>query len=285
MALAIHARLARRVAELELDGQRQRHAQLAFDVTQAWERLAGIGAEHAHAADALRDAQRKPVPPSPRSNVRTLKSLPPSLVAFRDAMANDPQAQNRHLTAVRARNFETYRALAEQLKLSKEQYDQLVGNLVKRYEQQLDLGHAMEKQPPGSLEEATMAKLRQRIEDELGAAQVALLGEEGYRQFELYRRTLPLRQFVDRLAGKAALGGAPITGPQADALIAAMADASPRLRAGGTLGLPGTEDLEWDKVFTAAGAIMGEAQITVLKTAAIPIWNKARLEELAWKEN
>jgi len=275
--LAMKTRAVRRTAEAARAVQMQRLVRLAVEMEKNEEQLAAVVSEQERVKAPLAGVARNASTVS--KPTRSAPALPPDIERFRNAMATDPRIQNIHLANRRSHYEEDYRALADRLKLTDAQVGQLVDNLMKHYEQQLDLGVALEAQ--GFTDQATWAKMREGAADSFRAQQVALLGETGYAAFEVYARTLPLRQFVDRVAGRAAVAGIPLTSAQGDALIDALAEASPTYRQGVAATIQG---IDWDGALARAATELPAAQFALFRNAAIPLRNMDRLKELAQKK-
>lgn len=267
---------ARREAQAALEGHWQRQAEITAGIGVAQQRLATVEGEQRRVREAL-EAQRRKAAESTTRLVRTAAPLPPQIAAFRDAMFNDPKAQNIHLADVRSRLTESYRVLCDEFHLTEAQAKQLIENLVKRYTLQLDLGVAAENQASRP-SDAAVTVMRQQVDDEHRAAQRALLGEAGFQKFEAYARTIDVRRWVDEFAGRATLAGAPITGAQADAMIDAMAKASPLFQSGRAASM---QAIDWGKVLDAMSTVLPESQFKVFKNSVIQGLNRDRLNKLA----
>jgi hypothetical protein len=152
-----------------------------------------------------------------------------------------------------------------------------VENLVRHATRFFELGIVEQKQP-GLLTEAVVQRYREEAEKQFPAMQRALLGEAGYEKYDRYRRTLPLRQFVDGLGGSATLAGAPLSASEADALLAALIDASPLYRAG---EVANTTTIDWQGVVDVAKNLLAPPQLAVFEGRVISIWNRERLSALA----
>src|SRR6185503_12444478 len=125
----------------------------------------------------------------------------------------------------------SYGSLFRRLGLSPEKIDRIAVAMTKAEEQQQD-AVAIQRDQKLPAEDPGLVDLRKRAADELHAVQLDVLGADGAQQLQQYQRTLPARTIVDRLAGAAVLAGVSLTGPQADQLTQAMAEASPAYQDG-----------------------------------------------------
>jgi hypothetical protein len=271
-------RTVRSDAERDGDGHRQRQAQLAAEITLAGQQLAAAESEHGRMKAALEAARNKPAN-RPAAPVRTVVTTTPELATLRGAMRSNPQAQNLHLKEIRTRMEETNRPLIRELNLTEAQAAQLIEIRLKRYEQRLDVGYALEAVSPVASDNGVVArKMSEEIDDAFRVAQTTLLGEAGYAKLEYFDRTSELRRFVDEFAGRATVAGAAISGVQADALIAVMAKNSPHFQNGGAAQLA---NIDWSAVFAQASSELPEPQFVAFKNTVIPQWNMDRLRKLA----
>jgi hypothetical protein len=271
-AWALLARTARRASETELGVQQQREASLGKAVARVERRVAELERERVQDEAALAAAKEKraraAVPPARKT------AGPQALVALRD----DPRSQTLLLAQKRAELAESYRGLVVQLRLSPTQAAQLIDDLVERATKNMDIVLTMSGRAPTDHDKAIFLQLQEQAEGTFRAHQVALLGEAGYEALVHYRRTLPLRDFVDTFAGQAAVAGVGITAAQADALIKAMANASSSYRSGRDATI---QRLDWPGILEYAAAELSAAQFALFKKKVVPRWNMERLEKLA----
>jgi RNA polymerase sigma factor (sigma-70 family) len=86
-----------------------------------------------------------------------------------------------------------------------------------------------------------------------------LLGEEGFRQYQEYESTAPLRMtVVDKLAGNLVYTDAPLNAGQAQQLIRILAAATPNPEQ------PDPSEIDWSKVLTQARGALSETQCAAL---------------------
>lgn len=96
----------------------------------------------------------------------------------------------------------------------------------------------------------------------------ALLGDSGFAQLEDYLRTMPVRAFVDSLAGHAAAIGEPLAPAQADRLAEAALANDATYRSGKGTD-PGT--VNWAAVWPAAEKILSAGQLATFQ-AMVTVW-------------
>jgi RNA polymerase sigma factor (sigma-70 family) len=103
-------------------------------------------------------------------------------------------------------------------------------------------------------------------------AMKSLLGDAGFAQLEDYLKTMPVRRFVDSLAGPTASLGIPLSLEQADQLAeAALANDATYKSGKGTD--PGT--VNWEAVWPAASHILSGEQLEIFRTI-VTTWQQQK---------
>ena len=210
------------------------------------------------ALDALR--AEKPAPPAPAAPARA--SAPPA-PNTRELLAKDPMLQALFVASSRARLAQEYGPFFASLNLTPAQIEQFNANAMKAQEQMVDLNSAAQAQGPESRQ--AVATLQKKVNDELLAAQSALLGPEAYQQLKDYERSGQARMAVDGLVGSATLEGMPLSAAQVAQLTSAIANATSRFPSGGRADLT---TANWEAVEAQARQILSPAQFELFRSAA-----------------
>jgi hypothetical protein len=195
------------------------------------------------------------------------------------ALARDPKLQALYLASERAALPARYAPFLQAQGLSPDQAAALENAQLAAAERALDIKAAAEGQGLTSDDPGVRALLKQS-DDELGAAQTALLGSDGYQQLQQYERTLPVRSYVDGLGGALAFTDAPLSPVQADLLVQQLADAEAAYQNGAPAVSPATAEanlnllmaeqrlaqapLDWDSVKPQLQTILSEPQFALL---------------------
>lgn len=262
-------RQQRRAIETAIEAQNRRRLALEAALSQAERGLAALERERERAAASPQSASGA-MPPAPRDSHA-------QFLARQEALRSDPEAQNRHLKDTRSRLVENYQAFGERLRLSDQQFGAFVDVLLKRAETGMDVD-ALAGTPGARAADPALAALLREADDALAAELTALLGEAGYRAFDAHRRTGPLHRLAERIAGLTALAGVGISGAEVDALLEAMARASPSYRSG---GVAAEEEIEWDQVIEEARGLFSDAAFATVKLPLAQRRNAERLRSLA----
>jgi hypothetical protein len=101
------------------------------------------------------------------------------------------------------------------------------------------------------------------------AAEKSVLGNDGYKEFTAYQRTLPIQEFVASFDGLATVAGEPLNEAQKQQLIAAVGQAIPGFDPGKKVPA-NMMDVDWSRVDTAATAILSPMQLELLQTQDPP---------------
>jgi len=255
------ARSARDTAAALADATKTR-AGLDRAVHRTEARLADAEKLRADAQSAL-DGLRTAKPAAPAAAAQKKPDLAPMAANPRDLLAKDPTLQALWLNSGRARLAQEYGPFFAAQQLTPAQVAQFTANALQRQEQLMDLVGAAQTQ--GADSKAAVATLQQQANDAFAAAQIALLGAEGFRQMQDYDRSTQVRLAVEGLVGSATLEGLPLTAEQAAQLTTALANATSRFAAGGRAELA---TLNWDAADAQARQILTPAQFALFKSAA-----------------
>jgi hypothetical protein len=281
--VAWQTRLTRLAQAEELTAAKAKSSQLEAELRAQENRAAEAAAARTEALAKLEEARGKAaaIAAATAKAAPTRKAAPalPATV-LRDAMLHDPKLQNLQLAVGQAKLTATYQPLCEQLQLTEAQAAQVIAQLRKRGEAEMDLAAVMETQHLAANDPA-VTKLRRQAADEFRTAMTTTLGEEGMRQFQAYERTVPVREFVNELAGAMTVSGASLHAAQADALIGLMADASASYRQGGIVT---RSNVDWDRVLAGAQSLLSPAQFALLKNGVLQTRNMDKLRELVAKK-
>lgn len=274
--LRFDLRAKRLEAERALAATEARRDQVNADIRRAEKRTTAATEERDRAQAAAKAAATSSASKPAAGAVRTPPAGQPG-AALRDALQNDPRLQNLQLAVSQAKLTATYQPLSDQLKLPEAQQAQFFAALRKRSEAEFDLRLTTEAQHLND-KDPVVLKLRQQAADEFRAAGTAALGEAGWRQLEAYERAVPMREFVNEVAGAMAINGVVLTAGQGDTLVDVLANASPAYRQGGT-AIPRT--IDWDMALGNARGVLTDAQFTLFRNGVIQGRNMDRIRELA----
>jgi len=171
----------------------------------------------------------------------------------------DPAYQELSVQVHRTALPMTYGAFYRTLNLTADQINQLERLLTERKQNQIDLLVASQTQGM-SIDDPSLSRLK-NIGTE--AALHALLGENGYRAFERYEKTLPAREEVERVASGVYYTESPLSLAQGEALaeiIVANTKAGPTR---GVVELPG--QVSWEAVYADAAKVLSPTQLHAMK--------------------
>jgi hypothetical protein len=195
------------------------------------------------------------------------------------ALARDPKLQALYLASERAALPARYAPFLQAQGLSPDQAATLENAELAAAERSLDIKAAAEGQGLASDDPGVRALLKQS-DDELAAAQTALLGSDGYQQLQQYERTLPVRSYVDVIGGALAFTDAPLSPVQANQLVQQLAAAEAAYQYGGPAVSPGIAEanlnmlmaeqrlaqapLDWASVRPQVQTLLSEPQFALL---------------------
>jgi hypothetical protein len=191
------------------------------------------------AAKTLIREPRSLVPPEgrevPSHVVPPPRTTAPETNRALDAVLSDPGFQERKLRSELGRVAELYAALFNQLDLSSAQIDKLQELIARRNLAEFNLRVASSD---GAANRQLWSQLAESFKQEL----ISLLGQSNYVLFEEHERKLPVWQLVNNFAGALAMEGDPLSLPQAEELVAVLADTSPTYQQGGTAD---PDEIDW----------------------------------------
>jgi hypothetical protein len=156
--------------------------------------------------------------------------------AFAELAAN-PEFQKLLAVQMRGRISQTYGALFKALNLSPEQLAQFQSLLADKQQALMDVMQAAREQginpranPDGfkTLVGQAVSQVDQNIQQ--------ALGDSGYQQYQQYQQTLPERNTVNSLEQQLSYTQTPLTGDEANAMIALLAQNQPQRAGSGTAG-------------------------------------------------
>jgi hypothetical protein len=108
-----------------------------------------------------------------------------------------------------------------------------------------------------------IVQLRSQDSEQFQAQEAALLGEDGYKQFQEDSRTSQPRDWVNGLAGNL-YATEPLSAQQEDGLVQILANMNPEYQSGGNANTGQIRD--WDTVFNQAQGVLSPAQLEAMKT-------------------
>jgi hypothetical protein len=217
------------------------------------------------------------VPPTaPKTPETAPQAAPRSMPSSQsELISTDPKLEILDLKWSRAVVGLEYGPLYRSLGLSSKQIIKFEENYLKHAELSMDL--AAVARGKGDAGKETAAVLKQQARSNYEAAQIELLGAEGFRQVEEYIRTLvPRNVFVLGLAGAAAFEGVPLTAQQGDQLWQAAIKAS--RTDSSAKGSELIAAVDWDALDAQAEQILTPAQLELFKNVAPPSGFESRPE-------
>ena len=217
---------------------------------------------------ALRAALRTIEPGSGAAPPRVAEGR--ALPDIASLIGSNPELFRLGLRAYRAGLAGHFGRLYRDLGLSPAQIAAFEDLMTEHEEGVLDLGATAAEEGFRQNDPAVLA-LRQQQDDQLRAAQVALLGEEGYRRLQQIDRMQPVMDIVTGVATTVATTAAPLSRAQAAALTDFLANSSSSYRNGSKAD---PETIDWDTALPQAGGLLDPTQAAALKAEA----DKARLE-------
>ncbi|PTX95573.1 hypothetical protein [Opitutus sp. ER46] len=143
------------------------------------------------------------------------------------SLADTPEFQRLLSLQQRGAISSKYAALFKKLNLSPEQqqkFEKLLADKQSAYAEAMLAAH--DQGLTGKEARATAAKVARATEKEINETMKSLLGEQGYKQYQFYDRTLPQRETVNQLASRLSYTGDPLTSAQQEQLVRAMAQAT-----------------------------------------------------------
>jgi hypothetical protein len=185
----------------------------------------------------IASAKREPAGQPPTRKMQsptTVVAQPPPVndpsVVVNALLKKDPALMALYLDSQRAKVGRSYGPLFQALQLSQNQIDRFEDLMAGHEAQMAALKAAAESQGLQSSDPATASSSKE-ADQQLAAAQLAVLGEVGYGQMQEYNRTLSVRTLVSQFAGTVAFID-PLTPQQGEQMVLALAQASPSYQNG-----------------------------------------------------
>ncbi len=207
-----------------------------------------------------------------------------SELSFGDLLAADPRLADLAARAFKVSLAGQYGPLYRRLELSPGQITNFESLLVEHQREVLDTlasGSSQGLQPG----DATLVALLLRENEELGTSQMALLGDPGYQQLQLFTRALPLQGIVREVANAVALSPSPLTGEQSDQLTRILTNSNSAFESGDQAD---PAALNWGLVLAQAEWVLSPSQFKALQgqyqeALFTPILAQFRQQESAGK--
>lgn len=248
-----------------LHGELQREHDRAARAETEVEQLRGALAEWRQRATGQESRRLVPGAPDSRPKPTVPQTLAEAVKQW-DLERDRPEQQLRWFAQLREGNRRRYAPLFRHLAFEARQREEFIANLAARDERHSDLNAAAQSVGV-DLNDPGLVRLRGEIYHGYEEAQRALLGETGYAQLREFERTAGLRNTVGNLAGLAAIEGVPLTVPQTEQLVLALAACSPAYGRGGAASV---SDLDWSAVPAALATVLTAEQRTLLETQEAP---------------
>jgi hypothetical protein len=246
----------------EIDRQR---AAVDAGVARAAERLAAAARERTALGEALHG-----LPPGRGSPVAADGTGDAADVAA--LLAANPRLFALGVRAYRANLGLHFGSLYRSLALAPDQIERFEDLMTRHQEDTLDLNAAAAARGLDDADPAVVA-LRGQEDEQLRAAQAALLGEAGFQQLQQFNREQPVGDIVTNVATTMALSSTPLSSAQAGQLTRFLADASSAYQSGNPAD---TATIDWDQVLSQAQGILSNAQYEALKAEYL----KPQLDQL-----
>ena len=235
--------------------------------------LAALRRESAQLRAALAPPPARPVPSAPAAGRNFAADLA-------DLVVTDSGLANLSVRALRASIAAQFGRLYSRLGLTPDQIDQFETMLVEHQRELMDIAAGARSQGL-RFDDATIVALRLQEDEELGTAELTLLGAGGYQQLQDFTRALPMQRIVLEVANSAALSSSPLTAGQADALTRILTNTNSRFQNGGAAD---PAAIDWNLVLPEAQGILNETEYQALqgeRQSALfqPILNQFRQQE------
>jgi RNA polymerase sigma factor (sigma-70 family) len=184
------------------------------------------------------------------------------------AYLTDPEYQRLAIVSSLARRHLEFQRLYRRLGLSADQVEKFENIMTIQDQANLDAAALRDQgRDPQEVFRHSGPEWQRAMQD--------LIGPDGFAQLQDYLRGMPVRAFVDSLAGPTAAIGEPLTPEQADRLAtAALAHDGMYQQGKGTD--PGTVD--WSAVWPDAGEILSPGQLTTMRTV-VDTWLMQKEEQ------
>ncbi len=250
-----------REAEASLVEVGRRRAELDAGIRRAEEGIAASDRDRLALQAALRAS-----PPAASPLAGPAKSNPgsPDVAALLEA---NPALFALGVRAYRANLGPHFAPLYRKLGLSQTQIGAFEDLMTEHEEEVLDLNATASSQGIENSDPAVLA-VRQQEDDQLHAAQIALLGAAGYQQLQQFARAEPVQEIVASVATTVALTSTPLSGAQATELRDFLANSSSSYRSGDPAD-PAT--IDWDVALPQAQGILNNPQFGALKAESLKL--------------
>ncbi|ATC64582.1 hypothetical protein CMV30_11800 [Nibricoccus aquaticus] len=187
-----------------------------------------------------------------------MKALAPKQSEQR--LDKDPQLQLLKLKALRADLVVKYGVFLREKKLTSEQIERLSAAWSDYEAAKLDIA-AIRRDHKLGYDDPAVAVQRKEAQAALAVAEKAVLGEEGFKDFDQFRRMQPMRELVLGYVGKAALLGVPATEEQVTRVTEVLAAMNTNFRNGGQVQFG---EMDWDAGWAKAREFMSAEQYELL---------------------
>lgn len=189
------------------------------------------------------------------------------------AMADLPEFQQLIALQQRAKIDAKYAGLFKKLNLSPAQQQQLESLLADRQSAFADAMIAAHDQGLSGKDARQMAATVARATDkEIDGSIKSLLGQDGYKEYHNYERTMPQRETVTQLAQRLSYTSSPLTAHQQDQLVQTLAttvNPKPIRNANGTVTKPARQPTTVPPVPGLSGFGIASSSTAVITPAAI----------------
>ena len=185
-------------------------------------------------------------------------------------VGSDSNVAALSLAIFRATLGQKYRQFYRALGLSPKQIGAFENLMTARQEEIIDLNAVALADGPDARPD--VEAIRRQEDDDFSAAQLALLGEGGYRQFQEFNRALPVWDVVNGIQAPT-FPQEPLSLAQAQQLAAALTGASDIYLNGGVATL---DSIDWNAALAKAQGFLSDEQLDGLKQ----VMNRVRLLQL-----
>ncbi|MES2692351.1 MAG: hypothetical protein V4773_02685 [Verrucomicrobiota bacterium] len=244
----------RKMTERELAHAVERQAELRAELRRLTQMASAAPAKPAAAAEAGGASGKG------EKTAEKEETFPPRIRApgLMDFARENPQLLNDFIHSKQAEFGRSYLPLCLWLNLSPDQQARMNAILAASVARGMDIGAAADAQGL-AYEDPVIKVLREESIVRRKAELMELLGEAGFREFDLFERALPVRGFLDGLAVQVATRS-PLSGQQADRMERVLANASPSYLKGNNAD---PKELDWEIVDRQAREILTPEQFAL----------------------
>ena len=251
-----------------------RRAKLAAQTASLKERLRALNAQSNAGIDAAGAPEEtnaaktdRENPPSKREETALERmSRFAAENALRNKREKTPEFQKKQFAAQRVDLGIVYGPFFRLAGLTPGQAAKLTDALQQRDETKADIG-AVRREQAGHEDDPVWQDLLNEANNETQAAAQAILGDEGFAQFQLYERQLRAWTSVENIAAGLALADLPMSFEQSQKLVEAMSHASASFQSGKAME-PNLTDVDWSAVDAEARKILTPGQFELFSTTA-----------------